>query len=75
MSDRYQLVEAELDALYLVSQVLNSTLDLRHKLGEVLGILHKRSNMLSGMVALRGIETNSLSVCEVYGEDIDKTTR
>ncbi|MGR9045266.1 MAG: nif-specific transcriptional activator NifA [Gammaproteobacteria bacterium] len=74
MSDRYRLVEAELDALYLVSQVLNSTFDLRHKLNEILEILHNRSNMLSGMVTLRGLESNSLSVCEVYGKSIDKST-
>jgi len=73
MSERYQLVEAELDALYLVSQVLNSTYNLRNKLNDILEILHNRTHMLSGMVALRGLESNSLSVCEVYAEDIDKT--
>ncbi|MGR9116476.1 MAG: nif-specific transcriptional activator NifA [Gammaproteobacteria bacterium] len=75
MSDRYQLVEAELDALYLVSQVLNSTVDLRHKLNGILEILHKNSDMLSGMIALRGIESEGLSVCEVYADNIDKSTR
>ena len=31
MSERTQLIEAELDTLYLISQVLNSTHDLHAK--------------------------------------------
>ncbi|MGR9100232.1 MAG: nif-specific transcriptional activator NifA [Gammaproteobacteria bacterium] len=75
MSDRCQVVEAELDALYLVSQTLNSTFDLRSKLNSILEILHNRSDMFSGMIALRDTENDSLSVCEVYGGDIDKSVR
>ncbi|MGR9074161.1 MAG: nif-specific transcriptional activator NifA [Gammaproteobacteria bacterium] len=75
MSDRCQLVEAELDALYLVSQTLNSSFDLRSKLNSILEILHNRSDMFSGMIALRDTENDSLSVCEVYGGDIDKSVR
>ncbi len=75
MIERYQLVETELDALYLISQVLNGTFELRNKLNGILEILHKRSHMLSGMIALRGTENNSLSVSEVYGENIDKNIR
>ncbi len=72
MSDRYQLVEEELNTLYLVSQVLNSTFELRTKLKNILEVLHTSSNLFSGMVALRGIGNDSLSVCEVYADDIDK---
>ncbi len=75
MNDRYKLVEAELDTLYLVSQVLNSTLELHNKLNGILEILHKRSDMYSGMVTLRDTENDGLSVCEVYAQDIDKSVR
>lgn len=71
MNERAQLVESELDTLYLVGQVLNSPLELRKKLNEILAILHKRSQMLSGMLALRSTESESISICEVYAEDID----
>lgn len=73
--NRYQLVEAELDTLYLVSKVLNSTDDLRYKLDNILEILHKNTNMLSGMIALRGIEDDSLSICAVHANNIDKSVR
>jgi Nif-specific regulatory protein len=48
--DRTQLLELELDTLYLISQVLNSDYDLYAKLQGVLEILHKRSGMRSGMI-------------------------
>ena len=38
MTERLQLVEAELDTLYIISQVLNSTHDLHAKLEAVLEI-------------------------------------
>ena len=66
MSDRTQLIEAELDTLYLISQVLNSTHDLHAKLQAVLEILHKRSGMRSGMITLREIENNSMVVSAVH---------
>lgn len=75
MSDRNALVEAELETLYLVSQLLNGSNDLRQKIKGILEILHKHSNMLSGMIALRDMESNSLSVSEVYAENIDTTTQ
>lgn len=73
MNERAQLVESELETLYLVSQVLNSPLELRKKLKGILEILHKRSQMLSGMLALRSTESESISICEVYAENIDTT--
>ncbi len=66
MSERTQLIEAELDTLYLISQVLNSTHYLHAKLQAVLEILHKRSGMRSGMITLREIESNSLIVSVVH---------
>ncbi|MGY6276506.1 nif-specific transcriptional activator NifA [Methylomonas sp. MgM2] len=75
MNDRSLLVESELDTLFLVSQLLNSTHDLRNKLKGILEILHKRSGLHFGMITLRDIDGDSMSVCEVYGEDIDRTIR
>ncbi len=72
MPERIQLIEAELDTLYLISQVLNSTHDLHAKLQAVLEILHKRSGMCSGMITLKEIENNSMIVSVVHSEGIDK---
>jgi Nif-specific regulatory protein len=66
MSERLQLVEAELDTLYLISQVLNSSHDLQAKLQGVLEILHKKSGMRSGMITLRELGDNSMIVCAVH---------
>ena len=72
MSERTQLIEAELDTLYLISQVLNSTHDLHAKLQAVLEILHKRSGMRSGMITIREIENNSMIVSAVHSNGTDK---
>ncbi len=75
MNERLLLVESELDTLFLVSQLLNSTHDLRNKLKGILEILHKRSGLHFGMVTLRDLDDDSLSICEVYGEGIDRSVR
>jgi len=75
MNDRSLLVESELDTLFLVSQLLNSTHDLREKLKGILEILHKRSGLHFGMITLRDVDDDSMSVCEIYGEDIDRSVR
>jgi len=72
MAERTQLIEAELDTLYIISQVLNSTHDLHSKLQAVLEILHKRSGMRSGMITLREIESNSLIVSVVHSNGASK---
>ena len=72
MSERTQLIEAELDTLYLISQVLNSTHDLQTKLQAVLEMLHKRSGMRSGMITLKEIENNSMIVSAVYTDSAGK---
>jgi Nif-specific regulatory protein len=66
MRERTELIEAELDTLYLISQVLNSTHDLHTKLQAVLEVLHKRSGMRSGMITLKEIESDSLIVSAVH---------
>ncbi len=75
MNERYQLVESELEVLYLISKALNSTHDLHSRLNSILKILHQNLQMLSGMIALRSTENDSLSICEVYAEDIDTNIR
>lgn len=74
MAERIQLIEAELDTLYIISQVLNSTHDLHAKLQAVLEILHKRSGMRSGMITLREIENNSMIVSVVHTNGAGKFT-
>jgi Nif-specific regulatory protein len=64
--DRTQLIEAELDTLYLISQILNSQYDLHNKLQGVLEILHKRSGMRSGMITLRDTENDGMVVSAVH---------
>ena len=66
MFERSQLIEAELDTLYLISQVLNSGHDLQAKLQGVLEILHKKAGMRSGMITLREIGDNSMTLCAVH---------
>ena len=64
-ADRTRLIEQELDALYQVSRVLNSSLQLRDKLQGILEVLHERAGMRSGMLALREKNTDALVVCSV----------
>lgn len=75
MNDRLLMVESELDTLFLVSQVLNSTHELRDKLRGILEILHKRSGLHFGMITLRALDDDSMSLCEIYGENIDRSVR
>jgi len=75
MNDRSLLVESELDTLFLVSQLLNSTHDLHNKLKGILEILHKRSGLHFGMITLRDTDGDSMSICEVYGDGIDRSVR
>lgn len=66
MSERLKLIEAELDTLYLISQVLNSSHELQTKLQGVLEILHKKSGMRSGMITLHETEDDSMIVYAVH---------
>jgi Nif-specific regulatory protein len=69
MVDRTALLEIELDTLYQVSQVLNSPLELREKLQNVLEVLHRKAGMHSGMLALREMESDALVVCTVFRDN------
>jgi Nif-specific regulatory protein len=75
MTERLLLIESELDTLFLVSQVLNSSLSLREKVKGILEVLHKRSGLRYGMVTLRNVGDDSMSICEIYGEDIDRSVQ
>lgn len=78
MTERTQLIEAELDTLYIISQVLNSPHELHAKLEAVLEILHKRSGMHSGMITLREIESKSMILSVVHtsgGSKINEPVR
>ena len=72
MSERLQLIEAELDTLYLISQVLNSSHELQAKLQGVLEILHKKSGMRSGMITLCELGDNSMIVYAVHTDGSSK---
>lgn len=72
MSERLQLIEAELDTLYLISQVLNSPHDLQTKLQGVLEILHKKAGMRSGMITLRELNDDSMIVCAVHTNGVNR---
>ena len=75
MLERTELIESELNTLYLISQVLNSTHDLQTKLQAVLEILHKRSGMRSGMITLKEIENDGMTVCAVYTDGAGQPTK
>ncbi|MEQ1635235.1 MAG: nif-specific transcriptional activator NifA [Methylococcales bacterium] len=75
MSERTVLIEAELNTLYLISQVLNSTHDLQAKLQAVLELLHKRSGMRSGMITLREMENDGMIVCAVHTDEAGKPSQ
>ncbi len=49
--------------------------NLRNKLKGILEILHKRSGLHFGMITLRDVDDDTMSICEIYGEDIDRSIR
>lgn len=69
MVERTQLVEQELDALYHVSQILNSQDDLQPKLHGILETLHERAGMRSGLLALRELDSDALVVAAIRGKE------
>ena len=75
MVERTKLVELELDALYHVSQVLNSSLDLQPKLQAILEVLHDEAGMHSGMLALREQQSDALVVCALRRLNSDASLR
>ena len=59
---RNSLVQAELDTLYLVSQVLSQSLELKQTLAAVLELLHERGSLYNGMVCLQDEPSRDLLV-------------
>lgn len=68
LSNRTALIEAELEALFRVGQVLSRSLKLQETLQGVLKVLHDYTGMQYGMVTLRD-DSGSLSLSAVYCGD------
>ena len=66
---RVALVEAELETLYQVSQVLSRSLNLHDTLQEVLKILNDSGRLRTGMVSLLDEETGELMVSALHDDD------
>jgi len=63
---RCALVQAELETLYRVSQVLSKSLELEQTLAEVLELLHDQGRLFNGMVSLLDEDSKDLMVCAVH---------
>ena len=66
---RCSLIQAELETLYLVSQVLSKSVDLQQTLAEVLKLLHDQGRLYNGMVSLLDEDSDDLMVYAVHGSD------
>lgn len=66
---RCSLVQAELETLYRVSQVLSKSIDLEQTLAEVLKLLHDQGRLFNGMVSLLDENSRDLMVCAVHDND------
>ncbi len=62
----WSLIRAELETLYLVSQVLSKSIELEQTLAEVLKLLHDQGRLFNGMVSLIDEDSKDLMVCAVY---------
>jgi Nif-specific regulatory protein len=60
------ILETELEALYLVSQVLSRSFDFRQTLAEVLSTLHDTGNMRHGMISLLDEASGDLLVTALH---------
>jgi Nif-specific regulatory protein len=65
-SEHESLIEAELDTLYKVSQVLSRSLQLRETLDEVLKLLDSCGLLSCGMVSLLDHDSGELTVCALH---------
>ena len=66
---RFFLVQAELETLYQVSQVLSKSIDLEKTMAEVLKILHDQGRLFNGMVSLLDEDSDELMVYAVHDND------
>ena len=60
------VMEAELETLYQVSQILSQSLDFRETLTEVLKALHNNGDLLHGMISLLDEESGDLMVSALH---------
>jgi Nif-specific regulatory protein len=67
--ERCSLVEAELETLYRVNQVLSKSIDLELTLAEVLKLLHDLGRLHNGMVSLLDEDSKDLMVYAVHDND------
>jgi Nif-specific regulatory protein len=66
---RCLLIQAELETLYCVSQVLSKSIELEQTLEEVLRLLHDQGRLFNGMVSLFDEDSNDLMVYAVHDSD------
>jgi Nif-specific regulatory protein len=64
---RNEQLEAQLDTLFQVSQVLSRSLNLKETLAGVLGALHEGGGLERGMVTLADADTGEQQVVAVHG--------
>lgn len=69
VSGRSGLVEAELETLFRVSQVLGRSLQLRETLQEVLKLLNDQGHLRSGMVSLLDEKSGELMVSALHNDN------
>lgn len=63
---RCSLVQAELETLYQVSQVLSKSIELEQTLAEVIKLLHDLGRLFNGMVSLLDEDSKELMVYAVH---------
>ena len=67
--NRVDLVEAELETLYQVSQILSRSLNLQDTLQEVLKVLNDSGRLRTGMVSLLDEESGELMVSALHDDE------
>lgn len=65
---KIEVLEKHLNALFLVSQVLNRSLNLQETLQSVLQVLHIHAGMTYGMVTLEDPDSGEQLVSSIYGD-------
>jgi Nif-specific regulatory protein len=68
-NDRTELLAAELDTLFRVSQVLSQSLNLQETLQAVLLQLHEKGGLRNGMVSLVQPDSGEMLLSAVHGGD------
>lgn len=68
LTNRQDLLERELSAIYQVSRVLGRSLDLDQTLAEVLKVLDSEMGLLNGLVTITDVDANELKVSAIHCE-------